>query len=56
MNSQIVSVTPATVNIDAAVLTALRLRYQEGHDLFNEGELARLRFFRWLYQTGRLQP
>ena len=37
-----------------AVLRILRARYQQDHDLFSQQELARLRFLRWLYQTGRL--
>ena len=35
-------------------LTALRDLYQEHHGLFTRHELARLRFVRWLYRTGRL--
>ena len=35
-------------------LCALRARYREGRDLFSAGELAHLRFVRWLYQTSRL--
>lgn len=37
-------------------LCALRNRYQQDHDLFSAPEQARLRFLRWLYQTGRLVP
>jgi len=36
------------------VLFRLRDRYRQDHDLFGSQELARLRFVRWLYQTGRL--
>ena len=35
---------------------ALRARYRAGRDLFDRQELARLRFVRWLYRTGRLLP
>ena len=35
-------------------LRTLRARYQQDHDLFSPPELARLRFLRWLVQTGRL--
>lgn len=37
-------------------LSILRLRYQQDHDLFADPELARLRFLRWLHQSGRLAP
>lgn len=37
-------------------LCALRNRYQQDHDLFSKPEQARLRFLRWLYQNGRLEP
>ena len=39
---------------EQATLRELRARYCACRDLFNERELARLRFIRWLYQTGRL--
>lgn len=32
----------------------LRMRYQQGHDLWNPNELAHLQFVRWLVQSGRL--
>jgi len=35
-------------------LHALRLQYQQDHDLFSTGERMRLRFVRWLRQTGRI--
>lgn len=35
-------------------LRTLRARYAQDHDLFSHAELARLRFVRWLYRTGRL--
>ncbi|HEV7129165.1 MAG TPA: hypothetical protein VGN32_17165 [Ktedonobacterales bacterium] len=35
-------------------LEALRERYAQRRDLFSEAELARLRFLRWLVDTGRL--
>jgi hypothetical protein len=37
-------------------LRRLRLRYQESRDLFNDRELARLRFLRWLQETGQVMP
>jgi hypothetical protein len=37
-------------------LLALRMRYQQGGDLFTTVELARLQFVRWLYRTGQLVP
>jgi hypothetical protein len=37
-------------------LLALQMRYQQGGDLLTTVELARLRFVRWLYRTGRLVP
>jgi hypothetical protein len=36
------------------ILRDLHLHYQEGHDLLSQRELMRLRFLRWLVQTGRL--
>lgn len=35
-------------------LSTLRERYQQDHDHFNTRERARLRFIRWLRQTGRM--
>ena len=40
----------------ARALEALRIRFQEDHDLFTPHELARLRFLRWLVRTERLVP
>jgi hypothetical protein len=34
-------------------LTVLRNHYGDHRDVFTERELTRLRFVRWLYQTGR---
>ena len=34
---------------------ALRTRYQHDRDLFGEADITRLRFVRWLKETGRLQ-
>jgi hypothetical protein len=34
-------------------LRALRTRYQQDADLFNNRERAQLLFLRWLYQTGQ---
>jgi hypothetical protein len=35
-------------------LRALRRRYRQDHDLLSAHELARLRFVRWLYRSGRV--
>ena len=35
-------------------LVKLRARYRASRDVFDAQELARLRFARWLYWTGRL--
>lgn len=35
-------------------LRALRRRFATDHDLFSSEEMARLRFLRWLYQSGQL--
>jgi hypothetical protein len=37
-------------------LLQLQEQYQRGGDFLNSREYASLRFMRWLYQTGRLQP
>lgn len=37
-------------------LMALQWSYQQGHDLLSARELARLRFLRWLVDTGRITP
>ncbi len=37
-------------------LLALREQYRQGRDFFSAREHAYLRFMRWLYQTGRLEP
>jgi hypothetical protein len=37
-------------------LRTLRTRYHEDRDLFTSGEMARLRFLRWMAHTGRLVP
>jgi hypothetical protein len=47
--------TPWSVDERRALL-ALRMRYQQGSDLFTTAELVRLRFVRWLYRTGQLVP
>jgi hypothetical protein len=36
------------------MLRHLRARYEQVQDFFSPRELARLRFWRWLYATGRL--
>jgi hypothetical protein len=52
------SVPPAAAPLftpaECAALRQLRARDRAGRDLFTAPELARLRFLRWLYQTGRL--
>jgi hypothetical protein len=47
--------TPRSMEERRALL-ALRVRYQQGGDLFTAVELARLQFVRWLYRTGQLVP
>jgi hypothetical protein len=47
--------TPWSV-VEWSVLRALRMRYRQAGDLLTDTELARLRFWRWLYRTGRLVP
>lgn len=37
-------------------LRTLRVNYLQDRDLFSDRERARLRFLRWLYQTGALVP
>ncbi len=37
-------------------LERLRERYRQGCDFLSAGELVNLRFTRWLYQTGRVEP
>jgi hypothetical protein len=39
---------------EARALEALRLRFQQDHDLFSPREWAHIRFLRWLVSTGRL--
>jgi hypothetical protein len=48
------STAPAFTPTQRATLRALRARYRASRDVFDSKELARLRFVRWLYQTGRL--
>jgi hypothetical protein len=38
------------------MLRPLRARYEQTRDFFSPKELARLRFWRWLYSTRRLIP
>lgn len=45
---------PIDTSAEQETLSRHRDRYQQGHDLFTGQELARLRFVRWLYETGRL--
>lgn len=37
-------------------LRNLRRHYREDRDLFTTAERGHLRFLRWLYRTGRLEP
>ena len=51
--------TLSTLVFTAAQQRALHLlqrRYQEDRDFFTRREVARLRFLRWLVQTGHLVP
>ena len=41
---------------EGVALDRLHSRYQQSGDILSERELARLRFLRWLVQTGRLIP
>lgn len=47
---------PALTDTERRQLEALRERYQQSGDTLSERELARLRFLRWLYLSGRLTP
>ncbi len=49
-------VTPPFTEAQWRTLRRLRAHYRQGRDLFNARELARLRFVRWLCQTGHLVP
>lgn len=40
---------------ETSALYALRYRYLQSRDLLSSRELERLRFLRWLYDTGRLE-
>jgi hypothetical protein len=46
--------TPDFTSREWRDLVTLRQRYQQDHDLFSPQELARLRFLRWLHETGKL--
>lgn len=46
--------TSSFTSVERSALQALRARYRQDHDLFSTRELAQLRFFRWLHETGRL--
>ena len=54
MTPSIPPAAPVFTRAERATLCQLRARYRAGRDLFDVHELARLRFIRWLYQTGRL--
>lgn len=41
---------------ELCALRQLRNRYGQDRDLFSAQELAQLRFYRWLYGTGRFLP
>ncbi len=41
--------------VEWRAIIALRARYRRHRDLFAPRDIERLRFARWLYQTGRLQ-
>jgi hypothetical protein len=47
---------PGFTHEERQALRALRERYHHDDDLFSARELARLRFPRWLYVTGRVVP
>jgi hypothetical protein len=47
--------TPFTEEEQSALAT-LQWFYQRGHDLLSPREQARLRFLRWLVETGRIEP
>jgi hypothetical protein len=50
------SVTVAFTDTEWSALRAMRERYGVSRDLFNQLEMARLSFLRWLYRSGRLRP
>lgn len=41
---------------EQSALAAFQWFYQQGHDLLSPREQARLRFLRWLVETGRIEP
>lgn len=41
-------------NKQQLALLRLRARYERGNDRFDDRELARMRFVRWLCETGRI--
>jgi hypothetical protein len=43
-------------NEELATLEQLRASYEVVGDVFSSDEVARLRFVRWLYAAGRLEP
>jgi hypothetical protein len=51
-NAQVFTYTPA----ERQALRQLRQRYQRKEEVWSPGELAHLRFVRWLYLTRRLLP
>jgi len=63
VQAPVVRVRKTTVRLGARftpeerqALTSLRDRYQQGRDQFSHSELAHLRFLRWLYGCGQLEP
>jgi hypothetical protein len=51
-NAQVFTYTPA----ERHALRQLRQRYQRQEEIWSPGELAHLRFVRWLYRTRRFLP
>lgn len=47
---------PRFTRAQRRTLHRLRVAYQRDRDLFSASELARLRFWRWLYRSGKLEP
>jgi hypothetical protein len=58
MRTQLPAAAPAaTFTVEeCCALYSLRAHYSQHRDLFEDLELARLRFLRWLHRTGRVAP
>jgi hypothetical protein len=41
---------------ERAIYEAMREHYRNGRDILTEAERIRLRFIRWLYLSGRIDP